>query len=61
MISGTGNLVKQGAGRLTLSGTNTYSGTTTINEGTLRIGDSSGLGSTAAAQFIIRRATLKRC
>ncbi|MBR2572787.1 MAG: autotransporter-associated beta strand repeat-containing protein [Loktanella sp.] len=59
VISGTGNLVKQGAGRLTLSGTNTYSGTTTINEGTLRIGDSSGLGSTAGGTIVADGATLE--
>ena len=34
-ISGTGNLVKTGPGLLTLSGTNTYAGTTTISGGEL--------------------------
>lgn len=37
-ISGTGNLVKEGAGSLTLSGDNTYSGETTVSEGSLQIG-----------------------
>ena len=37
VISGAGNLVKAGAGTMTLSGTNTYSGTTTVNGGTLSL------------------------
>jgi autotransporter-associated beta strand protein len=36
-ISGTGGLVKDGAGTTTLSSSNTYSGATTINAGTLVI------------------------
>ena len=38
VITNTGTLVKRGAGTLILSGANTYSGGTTINEGTLAIG-----------------------
>jgi autotransporter-associated beta strand protein len=41
-ISGSGSLTKEGAGTLTLSGTNNYAGPTTINAGTL-IADSSSL------------------
>jgi autotransporter-associated beta strand protein len=37
-ISGSGALVKQGSGILTLSGTNIYTGGTTINAGTLNLG-----------------------
>ena len=33
-----GNLVKEGAGTIILTGANTYSGTTTINGGTLQLG-----------------------
>ncbi len=46
--SGTGkvNLVKSGAGSLTLGGTNTYTGSTTISGGTLQVTGS--LGSTSA-------------
>ena len=36
-ISGGGSLTKKGAGRLTLSGNNTYTGPTTIEEGELRL------------------------
>ena len=49
-ITGTGELVKQGAGMLTLSGTNTYTGNTTIAAGTLRtIGGSAIQDSSAVA------------
>jgi fibronectin-binding autotransporter adhesin len=43
-VSGTGNLVKQGSGTLTLAGTNTYSGTTTVSAGTLSVASDSNLG-----------------
>ncbi|MFM2171410.1 MAG: hypothetical protein RI957_1639, partial [Verrucomicrobiota bacterium] len=44
-IGETGNLVKQGAGTLSLIGANGYTGNTTISAGTLRFGGSSSLGS----------------
>jgi autotransporter-associated beta strand protein len=44
-----GSLIKAGAGTLILSGTNTHTGGTVINEGTLRISQASGLGATPAA------------
>jgi fibronectin-binding autotransporter adhesin len=37
-IGGTGTITKTGAGNVSLSGTNTYSGLTTVNGGTLQIG-----------------------
>ena len=44
-ISGSGLLFKAGSGTLTLSGTNTYTGGTVIEAGTLRLGDGGGSGS----------------
>jgi autotransporter-associated beta strand protein len=44
-ISGTGGLVQLGSGILILTGTNTYSGGTTISAGTLQIGDGTTSGS----------------
>jgi fibronectin-binding autotransporter adhesin len=44
-ISGSGNLVQLGTGTVVLTGTNTYSGGTTINSGTLQLGDGSTNGS----------------
>ena len=43
-ISGTGNLTQAGAGTLILTGNNGYTGTTTINAGTLQIGSAGLLG-----------------
>ncbi|MBB4837361.1 autotransporter-associated beta strand protein [Sphingomonas kyeonggiensis] len=40
VLSGTGRLVKSGAGTLTLNGANTYTGSTTINEGLLVVNGS---------------------
>ncbi|MEY2536981.1 MAG: fibronectin-binding autotransporter adhesin [Verrucomicrobiota bacterium] len=51
-ISGTGGLSKIGSGLLTLSATNTYSGSTTINAGTVAINSASSLGAAGAALTI---------
>lgn len=44
-ISGTGGVTQQGTGALTLTGTNTYLGGTTISKGTLEIGNGGTTGS----------------
>ena len=38
VLEGSGGLTKQGSGTLTLSGANTYEGTTTVEKGTLALG-----------------------
>ncbi|GAB5561647.1 MAG: hypothetical protein SynsKO_32940 [Synoicihabitans sp.] len=43
VISGTGTLTKTGGGTLTLSGANSFSGTTTISAGTLTLGHADAL------------------
>ena len=56
-FDGTGGLTKQGAGTLTLSGTNTYSGATTIEAGTLSI-EGSGAMSAVSDYKVASGATL---
>jgi len=42
VIQDSGSITKIGKGRLALSGANTYTGGTTINQGTLRVGNTTG-------------------
>ena len=57
VISGSGSLTRLGPGTLILTGSNTYSGATTISAGTLQIGNG-GSGSFLASPSIVLSATL---
>ena len=56
-----GNLIKSGAGKLILSGANTYTGTTTVHDGTLQIGNgtSGSIGSTASVDLTLTTSVLR--
>jgi autotransporter-associated beta strand protein len=51
VIAGTSGFTKDGAGQLTLSGTNTYSGKTIISNGTVSIAAETGLGANPASSW----------
>lgn len=56
VVGGSGNLLKEGPGTLTLNAANTYSGVTQIDEGTLSLSNAGGLG--ASSGVILSTATL---
>ena len=55
-LSGTGSLEKSGTGTVTLSGTSNYTGTTTVNSGTLSLG--SGYSHSGGGAFVVNAGTL---
>lgn len=57
--SGSGGLTKTDAGTLTLSGGNSYTGTTTVNAGVLNLQNSSALGGTGSGTTVGNGATLQ--
>lgn len=59
VISETGAVVKQGANTLTLTGANTYTGTTTVSAGVLNIQHATALGTTAAGTSVTSGAALQ--
>lgn len=52
IIGASANLTKTGSGTLVMSGNNTYSGTTTVNAGTLQVG-SGGVGRTGSGAVTV--------
>lgn len=61
-LTGAGSLIKDGAGTLTLTGSNAYTGATTVNAGTLEanrnsIQATSGLSIASGATFIVNAGT----
>ena len=57
-INGAGNLVKTGTGTLTLTGNNSYSGTTAILGGTLQIGNGGSGASIGSTTSVLDYGTL---
>ncbi len=55
VIAGAGGLVKQGSGTFTLTGLNTYVGTTTVTAGNLQIGVA-GVGQSGTGQTVVNAA-----
>lgn len=55
--NGVGKITKVGAGTMALTGANTYTGVTTINEGTLQIGNAGTTG-TLGSGSVVNNATL---
>jgi len=59
VVSGTGALTKSGVGVLTLTGSNAYTGTTTVSAGTLVVDNDAALGTTAGGTVVESGATLQ--
>lgn len=59
VVSGSGELLKAGAGRLVLSAANTYTGATTVQAGTLNLRHAAALGATSAGTTVASQAVLE--
>lgn len=59
MVLWSGELIKDGTGKLTLCGANTYAGSTTIISGVLNIQNEKALGATAGATSVASGAALE--
>jgi len=52
LLHGAGSLTKNGVGEVALTAANTYTGTTTVNDGFLEVENSSALGTTAGGTVV---------
>lgn len=59
IIGGAGNITVAGAGGLVLTGSNTYTGVTTITDGVLTLQNDDALGSTAGGILVLNGGTLE--
>ncbi|MDR0588591.1 MAG: autotransporter-associated beta strand repeat-containing protein, partial [Burkholderiales bacterium] len=59
IISGDGELVKEGTSKLVLSGANTYSGDTTVNDGILSISADDNIGATQGGTHTLNGGNLE--
>ena len=58
-LTAANNLVKNGAGTLTLAGLNTFKGTTSVNAGTLQVQNGTAILDTAGAVNVANLATFQ--